>query len=636
MGPVDQTLSFYLGSVEELSSTSCDAHLNLLALLFGRSILDEPYSTIMVSKQGSYLRLFADTGGEDEYDITSTAGFSLVKNDSTGYGRILDPCWIDSSLIGQWKHDCDTLHGSKCKRLPNSVHLAPASPNWLIDVNQKCIVPSKPGMRYVALSYVWGSSGQLRSVLSNVEELQEPGSLDCADRRFTVPRTVQDAMIVVTHLQEQYLWVDALCIVQDDESKKQDQLNNMASIYAEATVTIIAKDGHDSSFGLRGVWGSIRRDLNQDVFKLVNNREAVVHRWTVDKKPTPWGSRGWTFQEELFSPRKLIFEGKTVRWECSSATWHEDHDYNTTDECNDPDEDRVIRASALFEEEGPRIEEYGQLLGVYNKRQFTYSADSLNAFAGIMFTLTRAFRGGFLCGLPVMFFDRALLWQPKETICRRSPNEDGNQDTIPPSWSWAGWKGDIDTTDWKHAADSKTPTSTTVSRAVEWYIGEGEKGKKELLKDASSSFSTSTVGHILSCQTDRCFLYVGEQKSRGLRGASFSLLDKHGTCAGSILLHDYPRIPEMLSDTSTERPKENMCELVSISQGYIENGAKTRSQWIDESNLDQRPIPNPSWTFHNVLWIEWEGGVAYRRGLGRVTEEVWQRQELDRINLFLG
>jgi hypothetical protein len=52
----------------------------------------------------------------------------------------------------------------------------------------------------------------------------------------------------------------------------------------------------------------------------------------------------------------------------------------------------------------------------YNMRQLTYPDDELAAFSGVLSTLSRTFTGGFVWGLPQMFFDVALLWQPFYTL----------------------------------------------------------------------------------------------------------------------------------------------------------------------------------------------------------------------------
>jgi Heterokaryon incompatibility protein (HET) len=69
------------------------------------------------------------------------------------------------------------------------------------------------------------------------------------------PNTVKDAIDLVESLGERYLWVDSLCIVQDDDEWKCSQINNMASIYANSHLTIIAADGDSSDYGLRGLRG---------------------------------------------------------------------------------------------------------------------------------------------------------------------------------------------------------------------------------------------------------------------------------------------------------------------------------------------------------------------------------------------
>ena len=632
MAPYEEALSFYIGSVDELSSSQCKAHMELLELLLTPSILEEPYSTIMIHKlRDPYIRLFVDSG-DDDYTITSSAGFGIVKDESTGHGRLLDSQLVDCGLMKQWKSDCATLHSSKCRRLPNSAYLAPASPNWLVDINQKCIVPGRPGIAYVALSYVWGRAKSFRAMQSNKQQLQNPGALD--SREFEIPRTIRDAMTVVAILEEGYLWVDALCIIQDEESTKQEQLNNMASIYAEAKITIIAKDGSDSSHGLHGIPESVARNLKQQMFKLANDREAIVHPWTVDKVSTPWATRGWTFQEELFSPRKLIFEGQTIRWECSVATWHEDNDFNTITECNDADESHMSQASALFTKQEPNIAAFGHLLAVYNKRAFSYSADTLNALSGILSSLT-SFEGGFIWGLPQMFFDLALLWQPEETIIRRRSNPVAGHDGVPPSWTWAGWHGELDTKSWERGLNVNEELSRRVASSVTWSLGDVRQEKWQPLGSCSSSSPANTVGCLLSCQTERCFLSLGNRHPRNRPGNLppiyfYSLLDNDGKWAGSLRPHCSIPVEEILSGAGA-----GQCELVSISRGSVDNSKDVHSDWIDEWYLAERPKSTEQYNFHNVLWIGWVDNIAFRRGLGRVVEEVWNLLDREEITLVL-
>lgn len=46
--------------------------------------------------------------------------------------------------------------------------------------------------------------------------------------------------------------------------------------------------------------------------------------------------------------------------------------------------------------------------------------------------------------------------------------------------------------------------------------------------------------------------------------------------------------------------------------------------------------PSPTYTFYNVLWIEWDDGIAYRRGSGTVREEMWTKQNPEPFSLVLG
>jgi hypothetical protein len=79
-------------------------------------------------------------------------------------------------------------------------------------------------------------------------------------------------------------------------------LQSMSSIYAKATVTIVAAVGRDADYGLPGiVEPSRRRDRNIDV---------------EGPKQTTWSRHAWTFQELIFSRRRIIFTAREVIWEC--------------------------------------------------------------------------------------------------------------------------------------------------------------------------------------------------------------------------------------------------------------------------------------------------------------------------------
>jgi len=64
----------------------------------------------------------------------------------------------------------------------------------------------------------------------SLEQLLRPNSLSPNNPSHQISQTIQDAMHVVALLRERYLWVDSLCIVQDDDQTKHDQINGMASI----------------------------------------------------------------------------------------------------------------------------------------------------------------------------------------------------------------------------------------------------------------------------------------------------------------------------------------------------------------------------------------------------------------------
>lgn len=98
-------------------------------------------------------------------------------------------------------------------------------------------------IRYATLSHCWGDSLPLYTT-KETEPLysQEiPSGL--------IPPTFRDALTIARALDIPYLWIDALCIVQDDHVEWQNEASKMQDIYSGGSLTIAAADAFNSLGG---------------------------------------------------------------------------------------------------------------------------------------------------------------------------------------------------------------------------------------------------------------------------------------------------------------------------------------------------------------------------------------------------
>jgi len=170
---------------------------------------------------------------------------------------------IDFAKVRNWLTMCAIWHKEECDEspLPGFELKDPAIevPHFrLIDVIDNCLVHAPRDCKYVALSYVWGridTKTILRAFKNNLKILEQPGGL-LSFGAHLIPVTVRDTMEAVRRLNLRYLWVDSLCIVQDDEGpggSKMESIAKMDLIYAGAYLTIMAATGTDANAGLPGV-----------------------------------------------------------------------------------------------------------------------------------------------------------------------------------------------------------------------------------------------------------------------------------------------------------------------------------------------------------------------------------------------
>src|SRR5271170_1038581 len=125
-----------------------------------------------------------------------------------------------------WISGCETHHETQSHALRHQNPLDII----LIDAVDNRLVNSSSGTRYIALSYVWGGTPSFQTTKANRSTLEQKWQL--LQEKSRVPQLIQDAMLLVLKLGERYLWVDTLCIVQDDFQHKWSQISQMDTIYS--------------------------------------------------------------------------------------------------------------------------------------------------------------------------------------------------------------------------------------------------------------------------------------------------------------------------------------------------------------------------------------------------------------------
>ena len=367
-----------------------------------------------------------------------------MPNEAHKVGRLFNSQKVNVELLRKWIGCCHTSHRDHCLKIERPRLLPDII---LIDVVEGCLISANMETRYVALSYVWGDFNTIQATKENLMQLQRPGSIDVSVCNLKLGKTVEDALRLVSLLGERHLWVDRLCIVQDDLDMKQKSLNAMGLIYANAYFTIVAAEGHHADHGLRGLGhGSQDRSVGCDVIRFPFKNDVIARRhraWYPED--SPWESRAWTFQEALFSRRLMIFNG-TVSWYCRVATW-EEHVNNPTEDVAlvsvAANEGKYVPFTALTPP-WPDLNMWGELVEQFNRRNLTFDDDVMNASAGLTSIFDSRFSGGILWGIPEMFFDYCIIWRPRDVLRRRRGYNHARLADSLPSWSWVAWKGDID------------------------------------------------------------------------------------------------------------------------------------------------------------------------------------------------
>jgi len=177
---------------------------------------------------------------------------------------------------------------------------------------------------YAALSYCWGDTLPTRAIKATETEFR----MRIPYR--TLPRTFQDSITIARMLRLPYIWIDALCIIQDDPADWEREATRMQQIYSGSTLTIAASGAKDTSAGFFAHetprFRSASVPAERALFTFGNSATGktmivqVQDRGGLHNGMAPiLQTRGWTLQESALSHRIVQCVQSELYWRCSQG-----------------------------------------------------------------------------------------------------------------------------------------------------------------------------------------------------------------------------------------------------------------------------------------------------------------------------
>jgi hypothetical protein len=443
--PEDEPIecAIYTSPYVRASLNGDDLQFNRLEIKLGTKPVRKPDFTLMclqpLSNPIPSVRGFCD--GESHADFKFPSG------------RLINST-IDVRLLHSWYSLCTTQHGSSCSK-PSWSPYEEKPPSFLrlVDIHRRCIVDAPENCSYFALSYVWGAyRGDCldQTTSHNIDTLKQDGTLT----EKVVSPTIYDAMMLVAGLFGRYLWVDRMCIIQDDEEDKARQIPLMDSIYACASLTIVAASGSGARDGLAG-WTSRPRQLQQDIVRVNQSLTLLVVPEVQETgyRNCTWRTRGWTLQEKICSTRTVTFTKDLMFWSCESQDWFENLEFEQNSEYVCKTQPGEIALDGYYDPHNRRSQQkfdiyhYSVLVNQYSTRHLTNQSDGLAAIEGLLRRISQSTGYQFHWGhLLASQFGESLAWDSSGCTRRQAEciiaDEDGKIRKLKfPSWSWLGWQG---------------------------------------------------------------------------------------------------------------------------------------------------------------------------------------------------
>ncbi|KAG8161229.1 hypothetical protein KVR01_009493 [Diaporthe batatas] len=419
-------------------------------------------------------------------------------------------------------------------------------PGWKgLDVRLEKSSPQavRPRAPYVALSYCWG--GYRPACITTAGTLAENQTRIAWDK---LPATFQDAAAFTQSLGIQFLWIDSICIIQEDEDDWQREAGKMNAVYKNSYLTLAALSGGDSNSGLHNI--SIKQDshvvaelrIAQNVYPLYmrqahyldsllkskfmehHENKSLAYRY-------PLLSRAWAYQERTISPRVVFFTESEMIFQCLE---HVECECGAAQEWSQTQiVHRTHKTSIFMQTESESLKLKGKdraserfrcdlqtqdgrdwdiardwrtsVVREYSALKTSMPRDRLPALGAVAEQFKRARMGeAYLAGLWSRSLLDDLLWF---RLAQRAPSQESNGELERPfslpTWSWASLKRNVG----YYFADFSFPMAEIIEANCS-YLGENEFG---ILQSSRLVLKGRVLASVVGKGPEGCSFYVPDR-----------------------------------------------------------------------------------------------------------------------------
>ena len=356
---------------------------------------------------------------------------AAASGDVFGIGPIADSSSSEAlSLLQGWLTECVLTH-EECGKVESrddfDAVCEPDLPTRVIDVGglelnalEVRLIESH-GARgyYAALSHCWGPVAlqPLRTTKSTFRDHL------AGIKVSSLPQTFRDAVVVTRHMGLRYIWIDSLCIIQDDRQDWLNEAPRMGPLYSRARLVIAASGARNSREGCfmdRNPPGpSLQVPYITEEGEQVGGVLLRAEQNRTSRSPSfgPLGKRAWVLQEWTLANRIIHFTKDGMMWSCQRL--------NGAVMCEDGS---IERGNATVRDT------WDNIIESFTARDITVLTDKLIAVQGLADVMQNSRDDRYINGIWTAELPQQLFWI-------------GNKTSRPfelrptPSWSWASTHG---------------------------------------------------------------------------------------------------------------------------------------------------------------------------------------------------